>query len=86
MKRLAIVITHPVQYYSPIFKLLTKAGKIKLKVFYTWEKSSALKYDPGFGKDIEWDIPLLEGYEYTFVKNVSKKPDSNHFNGINNLP
>jgi glycosyltransferase involved in cell wall biosynthesis len=42
------------------------------------------KYDPGFGKVIDWDIPLLDGYDYTFVQNVSSKPGSNHFRGIDN--
>jgi glycosyltransferase involved in cell wall biosynthesis len=42
------------------------------------------KYDPGFGKNIEWDIPLLEGYEYEWVENISKKPGSHHFKGIDN--
>ena len=42
------------------------------------------KYDPGFKKHVEWDIPLLEGYDYTFVDNVSKTPGSHTFNGIVN--
>src|SRR5215207_1918460 len=66
--KLAVIITHPIQYYAPLFKLLTERGKIKLKVFYTWERG-AEKFDVGFGKAFDWDIPLLEGYEYTFVSN-----------------
>lgn len=66
--KLAIVITHPIQYYAPLFKLLTARGKIALKVFYTWERG-AEKFDVGFGKSFDWDIPLLEGYNYTFVSN-----------------
>jgi len=84
MKRLAIVTTHPIQYYAPVFKLLSETGEIKVKVFYTWGKEALNKYDPGFRKKIEWDIPLLEGYDHTFLRNVSKKPGSGHFNGIIN--
>jgi glycosyltransferase involved in cell wall biosynthesis len=82
MKKLAIVTTHPIQYYAPVFKLLAK--KINLKVFYTWGEGSLEKYDPGFGRKITWDLPLLEGYEYEYLKNISKQPGSNHFNGIDN--
>ena len=32
-KKLAIIITRPIQYYAPIFQLLAK--KLALKVFYT---------------------------------------------------
>lgn len=85
MKRLAVITTHPIQYNAPLFKLLAARGVLQIKVFYTWgEKVLTEKYDPGFGKTINWDIPLLEGYEYSFVKNVSLEPGSHHFKGIIN--
>ncbi len=83
--KLAIVTTHPIQYNAPWFRLLSQAGAFDTKVFYTWEQSNQQeKYDPGFGKIIEWDIPLLEGYDYTFVKNTSEDPGSHHYKGIVN--
>lgn len=85
MKRLAIITTHPIQYNAPMFALLSARGKIEVKVFYTWGESVLHdKYDPGFGKNISWDIPLLNGYEYNFVQNVAKDPGSHHFTGIDN--
>ena len=82
-KNLAIIITHPIQYYAPVFQLLAK--RCNLKVFYTWgEDVLKDKYDPGFGKIITWDIPLLEGYDYEFVKNIAKNPGSHAKDGINN--
>ena len=72
MKRLAIVTTHPIQYNAPLFKLIQERGNIQIKVFYTWGKTALKnKFDPGFGKYISWDIPLLDGYEYSFEKNIS---------------
>jgi glycosyltransferase involved in cell wall biosynthesis len=85
MKRLALVTTHPIQYNAPLFKLLGQRQKVQIKVFYTWGQSvQSAKYDPGFGKKIEWDIPLLDGYEHSFVKNISQNPGSSHFKGIIN--
>lgn len=84
-KKLAIVTTHPIQYYAPLFNMLSQRSVIKIKVFYTWSQSQkGKKFDPGFGKNIEWDIPLLNGYDYTFVDNISRKPGTHHFKGINN--
>ncbi len=84
-KRLAIVTTHPIQYNAPLFELLTQRGVIEVKVFYTWGKSVlSNKFDPGFGKVINWDIDLLKGYKYNFVQNVSNNPGSSHYNGIDN--
>ncbi len=83
MRKLAIITTHPIQYNAPLYRILSERGTISIKVFYTWGESVLKdKYDPGFGKSIQWDIPLLEGYEYQFVENISTNPGSHHFKGI----
>ncbi|MFB0498247.1 glycosyltransferase involved in cell wall biosynthesis [Mucilaginibacter sp. OAE612] len=84
MKNLAVVITHPIQYYAPVFKLLYERQKINVMVFYTWGKGGLQKFDPGFGKTITWNLPLLEGYPYEWVKNISADPGSHHSKGIDN--
>ena len=85
MKKLAVITSHPIQYNAPLFKLLAERKIIQLKVFYTWGGTvTENKYDPGFKKNIVWDIPLLEGYEYEFLENVAKDKGSHHFRGIVN--
>lgn len=84
MKKLAIVSTHPIQYNAPWFALLAASPKIDLKVFYTWSQASETVKDRNFGREIQWDIPLLEGYAYEFVENVSNQPGSHHYKGIDN--
>lgn len=83
MKRLAIVVTHPIQYYVPVFRRLAK--QCTLKVYYTWgEGGFSEKYDPDFKRIVNWDLPLLDGYEYEFLKNTSKNPGSHYGKGIIN--
>ena len=82
--KLAIISTHPIQYYAPVFKLLHERGKIEIRVFYTWGEDSQKSYDPGFNKTVKWDISLLDGYPYEWVKNTSKNPGSHNFKGIVN--
>jgi glycosyltransferase involved in cell wall biosynthesis len=85
MKKLAIITTHPIQYNAPLFKMLHERKEVEIMIFYTWSQSAAgTKYDPGFGREISWDIPLLSGYPYTFVNNISKEPGSHHFKGMDN--
>ena len=84
MKKLAIITTHPIQYYAPVFKLLQERGEIEIKVFYTWGRAVVQKFDPGFSKAISWDIPLLEGYPYAWVENTAADKGSHHFKGIVN--
>ena len=84
MKKIAIIISHPIQYHAPLFQLLNERKIINIKVFYTWGQAQSEIFDPVFGHNRKWDIPLIEGYEYNFVKNVSTDPGSHHFKGIIN--
>lgn len=85
MKKIAIITTHPIQYNAPFFKMLHQRKQLIIKVYYTGgEEVLQSKFDQGFAKNIEWDIPLLEGYDYVFVKNVSTHPGTYSFKGIHN--
>lgn len=87
MKRLklAIVSTHPIQYHAPLFKALGESRTVHPRVFFTWSQTAGAGVDdPGFGKTIAWDIPLLEGYEHEFVPNVARRPGSGRFWGLRN--
>ncbi|MEJ5992841.1 glycosyltransferase family 4 protein [Pedobacter sp. Du54] len=80
MKKLVIITSHPIQYNSPVFELLAK--QCNLLVLYTLGEQK--NYDLGFKRTIEWDLPLLEGYEFEFLENNAKQPGSHHFKGIDN--
>jgi glycosyltransferase involved in cell wall biosynthesis len=83
--RLAIVSTHPIQYYAPVFRALAQSERVIPRVFYTWSQAAeGPVFDPGFGTKFAWDVPLLDGYDHVFVPNVAKRPGSDHFFGIQN--
>ncbi|GAA3956339.1 hypothetical protein GCM10022246_07860 [Pedobacter ginsengiterrae] len=83
MKKLAIITTHPIQYHFPVFQLLAK--QCRLKVFYTWGIAGVdPKYDPDFRKEIIWDLPFLEDYDYELLENIAPDPGSHHGKGIVN--
>ncbi|MGC1309749.1 MAG: glycosyltransferase family 4 protein [Phormidesmis sp.] len=84
MKKVAIISSHPIQYYAPWFRYLSKRTDICLKVFYLWDFGITEKVDSEFKQSIKWDIPLLEGYDCEFVPNVSKKPGTSRFWGLQN--
>ena len=81
--RLAVVTTHPVQYYAPLFRRLAERGEVTPHVFYGWKGAAATAaLDRGFGASFAWDVPLLDGYDHTFVENVADDPGTHHFRGI----
>ena len=79
--RLAIVTTHPIQYHAPVFRELAQRETIQLRVFYGWQ-GTVNSVDVGFGQHVEWDIPLLQGYDSEFLENVASEPGSFSFRGI----
>lgn len=82
--RLAVVLSHPTQYYSPWFRWLIARTSIELRVFYLWEFGVTPHPDPQFRITIKWDVDLLAGYPHEFVPNVSPRPGTEHFSGLRN--
>ncbi|UBF27977.1 hypothetical protein K9N68_08805 [Kovacikia minuta CCNUW1] len=72
INKLAIVTSHPIQYYAPWFRFISDTTEIETKVFYLWDFGITQKVDAGFKQALQWDIPLLDGYDYEFVPNVSQ--------------
>jgi glycosyltransferase involved in cell wall biosynthesis len=65
--RLAYLVSHPIQYQAPLLKRLAADPAIDLKVFFRSDLSVAGYQDPGFGRRIAWDVPLLEGYAHELL-------------------
>ena len=81
--RIAVVLSHPIQYYGPWFRHLAASGW-NLRVFYLWDFGVTRQHDAGFGQVLAWDIDLLSGYEHEFVPNVSRDPGTHHLRGLDN--
>lgn len=62
------ILSHPIQYQSPLLKYLSK--RIKIKVLYRSDISLKKHYDSGFNKKVIIDKNLLDGYSYDFLKYV----------------
>lgn len=82
-QRLAVVVSHPIQYYSPWFRWMSAHGWT-LRVFYLWDFGVAGREDPEFGRTVVWDVDLLSGHEHEFVPNIARIPGTGHFRGLDN--
>jgi glycosyltransferase involved in cell wall biosynthesis len=78
----AIVTTHPIQYQAPWFRALAAHPALDLEVFFCHQATPSQQADAGFGVEFDWDVPLLEGYRYRFLKNVAADPSVGHFSGL----
>jgi glycosyltransferase involved in cell wall biosynthesis len=68
--RVAYLVTHPIQYQAPLLRLIAGQPDIALTVFYQSDVSLRSYRDAGFGRSIDWDVPLLGGYEHEFLPGV----------------
>ena len=84
MPRLAIILSHPIQYYSPWFRWLRANTRLEFRVFYLWDFGVTARRDPEFARDLKWDVDLLSGYDHEFVPNVARDPGTHHFSGLHN--
>jgi len=67
MNKIHYILSHPIQYQSPLIRYLVNKG-INIKVFYRSSKSIGNYYDSEFKKKIKWDVDLLSGYRHEFLK------------------
>ena len=69
------ILSHPIQYQSPLLKYLSKI--IKIKVLYRSDISLKKHYDSGFNKKIIIDKNLLNGYSYDFLNYIGTNKVTN---------
>jgi len=67
---------------APIFRRMAKHPRLNLHVAYCSLRGAQAATDPDFGSEVKWDVPLLEGYEWTHVPN--RGPERQSFWGLNN--
>ena len=82
--RLAVVLSHPIQYYSPWFRWMRQHSDLNFKVWYLSDFGLRAAPDEKFGKTFAWDTDLTSGYDWEVVPNTSKKPDTLRFSGLKN--
>ncbi len=81
--RVAVINTHPIQYFGPLWREVAKKDGVALKVFYCCDWGTADYRDPGFGRTVRWDVDLRAGYDSEILP-LSKPPSKLGFWETNN--
>lgn len=74
LTRLAIVLDHPVQHFSPAFRELAASPVVDTTVFY-WNTADGGYYDQQFARTIEWDVDLFGGYHWWAPRQVGTRQE-----------
>ncbi len=65
--RVAVVNTHPIQYFAPLYAYLNTSPDIEVTALYLSDFSLRGATDRGFGQVVKWDLDLLAGYPHSFI-------------------
>jgi glycosyltransferase involved in cell wall biosynthesis len=74
--RILIICSHPVQYMSPLLRRMAQHPRIDLQVAYCSLRGAHSAYDPGFATAVQWDVPLLDGYNWVEIPNIGTGAES----------
>ncbi|MBO3460278.1 glycosyltransferase family 4 protein [Aetokthonos hydrillicola Thurmond2011] len=69
--RLAVLVTHPVQYFAPVFRELAQQPDLEVKVFFGCNHGVIPSQDPNFGVVFKWDCQPTVGFEHHFLSTSS---------------
>jgi glycosyltransferase involved in cell wall biosynthesis len=83
-RRLLLVSSHVVQYASPIFRGMAKDPRFDILVAYCSMQGAESGIDPGFGVEVTWDQPQLDGYSWVHPRNRALRPGVDRFFGLVN--
>ena len=66
-RRLAIVVSHPIQHFVPLYRALASRDDIQLCVFYASRVGLDPYFDDEMQMEIAWKIDLLADYPHVFL-------------------
>ena len=61
---------------SPLLRRMAQHPRIDLQVAYCRLRGTHSAYDPDFATDVQWDVPLLDGYNWVEIPNVGTGAES----------
>lgn len=74
MIRIAVINSHPIQYFAPLYAYLNHDKGLELTALYCSDVGVRGEVDPGFRQILKWDVDLLSGYRAVFLgKRASKR-------------
>ncbi len=72
----AILAYHPMSYHVAFYRALHANPRVREFVLFLDRYGVESRFDPEFGTDVKWDVPLLAGYRHKFMMTLTSGVDS----------
>lgn len=73
--RVAIVVSHPIQHFCPLYRALAEDGRLDVRVLFASTAGSTAYFDKDFGRQVRWQADLLEGFRHEFLPGAEQATD-----------
>lgn len=70
--RLAVVVSHPIQYFVPLYRALAGDDGLELRVLFAAHIGQRAMLDPGMGVAVQWAGDLTAGYDHAFLPGAER--------------
>ncbi|MEK6542449.1 MAG: glycosyltransferase family 4 protein [Pseudomonadota bacterium] len=77
--RIAVMNTHPIQYFAPLYRYIHASDDVDMHALYLSDFSLQGGKDEGFGVAVRWDVDLMSGYPSQFVGGRAQHSTSHGF-------
>ena len=77
--RIAVLNSHPIQYFAPLYAYLNAASDLEVTALYLSDVSIRGGKDAGFGQEVKWDVDLLSGYRSVFLGAAARSREPGGF-------
>ncbi len=74
MSRLAVVVSHPIQYYAPLWRALAQAPGVECHVIFATRVGLDSTYDAEMKTHLAWATDLTGGYSHEFLPEAARFP------------
>lgn len=73
-KKVALIISHPIQHFTPKYESWATAPNVEFKVFFASALGYKKYYDPNFKTEVSWGNIRLENFNHIFLNGEEAIP------------
>jgi len=70
--RAVVVVSHPIQYYAPLYRALAASAEFDLLVLFAAKIGLEVRRDVLMGVDMAWNTDLVGGYPHRFLDGADR--------------
>jgi glycosyltransferase involved in cell wall biosynthesis len=81
-RRLAIVVSHPIQHFCPLYRAWAASKHWHIRVFFASRAGAEPYFDANFGRQVNWNSLGLDRFEHEFLNGDRMPPINRNIDAV----